>query len=77
MRVGFIQGVPHWQKSVRTSETPRRLFDIAGRIGYCTYAPDGRFVAVLEDEEEPEPEQIVVIPDFAEELKAKFREAGR
>jgi len=28
-------------------------------------------------EEEPQPDQIVVIPDFAEELKAKFREAGR
>ena len=35
-----------------------------------------RFVAVL-DEAELEPLQIVVIPDFAEELKAKMAEAGQ
>jgi hypothetical protein len=40
--------------------------------------PDGqRFVTTLREEEEPEPDQIVIIPDFASELEAKFRAAER
>jgi len=60
------------------SETPQMLFDHKGRIWDLDITPDGqRFLAAWNVEEEPEPEQIVVIPDFAEELKAKFREAGQ
>jgi len=73
MMVAAVHTVPTCR-----SETPRVLFDDAERmLGFYDIASDGRFLAVLDDAEEPEPEQIVVIPDFAEELKAKFREAGQ
>ena len=39
--------------------------------------PEGEpFVAILRKTEAREPDQIVVLPDFAEELKARFAEAG-
>ena len=34
-------------------------------------------MTTLADAEVPEPEQIVVIPNFADELKAKMAEAGQ
>ncbi len=46
----------------------------------CPYLPTPygqKCVMVQEAEEAPEPEQIVVIPDFGEELEAKFSEAER
>jgi len=71
MMVAAVQTEPTFR-----SEPPRVLFDDKGRIKSYAIAPDGmRFVAEWQEEEEPE--QIVVIPDFAEELKAKFREAGQ
>jgi Tol biopolymer transport system component len=71
MMVSAVQTEPTFH-----SEPPRVLFDDEGQIRSYAIAPDGtRFVAEWQDEEEPE--QIVVIPDFAEELRAKFREAGR
>jgi len=58
------------------AEPPQLLFESEHPLGLWDVMPDGqRFVAELEGEEQPELEQIVVIPDFAEELKAKFREA--
>ena len=69
--------------SVRTeptfrAEPPRLLFESEHPIVYWDVMPDGqRFVAVLRDEEESAPEQIVVIPDFASELEADLRAAQR
>ncbi len=34
-------------------------------------------MAILDDAKEPDPLQIVVIPDFAEELRPKMAEAGQ
>ena len=65
------------------AEPPSPLFQSEHPFGdaetsHWDVMPDGqRFVAVLMDEEEPEPEQIVVIPNFAEELKAKMAEVGQ
>ena len=54
------------------AEMPRALLEYEGSLR--DIAPDGkRFVGFVE--EESEPPQLVVIPDFAAELKAKFREA--
>ncbi len=48
------------------------------RLRHWDIAPDGqRVVVVLQDEERPDPEQIVVIPDFTGELRAKFLKAGQ
>ena len=85
----FFQGLDAKQvmvAAVRTeptfrAEPPTPLFKSEhpfGDAGDWDVMPDGqRFVAVLMDEEEPEPEQIVVIPNFADELKAKMAEAGQ
>ena len=63
------------------SQPPRVLFETrfgGDELGTYDVSADGqRFVAVQGDKEEPEPLQIVVIPDFAEELKAKMAEAGQ
>ena len=60
------------------AEPPRLLFEIGNPIFEFDIAPDGqRFIAILNDAEKPDPDQIVVIPDFAEELRAKFREADQ
>ena len=61
-------------------QSPRALFE--ARFGgkghpYDVTADGQRLVAILDDGEDPEPEQIVVIPDFAAELKAKMAEAGQ
>ena len=70
--------------SVRTQRTfqpgsPRVLFEgnyLRNRVGPPPYdiTPDGqRFVMVQEPEEvSPETRQIIYIPDFADELKAKM-----
>jgi Tol biopolymer transport system component len=62
---------------------PRPLFDdVFGldlpyvRANYDV-AADGRFVFVEKSPEDPAPRQIVLIPDFARELKEKLRAAGR
>ena len=63
------------------SQPPRVLFETRfgwDELGTYDVSADGqRFVAVQGDKEEPEPLQIVVIPGFAEELKAKMAEAGQ
>jgi hypothetical protein len=62
---------------------PRPLFDDAFRTGTLynranyDVAPDGRFIFVEEPPSAPGPRQLVLIPDFARELKDKFRRAGR
>ena len=53
------------------------LFEPEGRIIGYDIAPDGEHLVVVLDEEEPEPGLIVVIPNFADELKAKMAEAGQ
>jgi len=73
----MMVAVVHLEPTFR-AEPPSLLFETEYPIDSWDVMPDGqRFVAVLRDEEKPEPEQIVVIPDFAEELKARFREAER
>ena len=59
--------------------SPSRLFESEYPIPSLDLdvLPDGRFVAVVMDEEKPDLEQIVVIPNFADELKAKMAEAGQ
>lgn len=54
------------------------VFDLDARFRRANYdvAPDGRFVFVEQPPEAPAPRQIVLIPDFARELKQKLRAAG-
>jgi serine/threonine-protein kinase len=84
----FFQGLDERRMmvaAVRTeptfrAEAPSSLFESQHPITSYNWdvTPDGqRFVAVLGDEEEPEPAQIVVISDFAAELKQKIGGARR
>jgi serine/threonine-protein kinase len=62
---------------------PRPLFDdvydfrVAYIHGNYDIGPDGRFVFVEKPPEAPAPRQLVLIPDFARELKQKLRAARR
>lgn len=62
---------------------PKPLFDDSFGRGLSSsksydVSPDGqRFLMIERPEEAPAPNRIVVIPDFAEELEARFREAGQ
>jgi eukaryotic-like serine/threonine-protein kinase len=62
---------------------PRPLFDdtflLAIPYAPADYdvAPDGRFVFVEDPPESPVPRQLVLIPDFASELRARLRAASR
>jgi hypothetical protein len=62
------------------AEPPALLFESTLPIASYNWdiMLDGqRFVVVLSDEEEPEPEQIVIIPDFASELEQRVRAVRR
>jgi hypothetical protein len=61
---------------------PKPLFDDAfagwGESRNYDASPDGqRFLMIEQPDEVAAPNQIVVIPDFAAELRQKFRAAGR
>jgi hypothetical protein len=71
-----VEDSPQWRAG-----TPKPLFDdlYGGGSPWRTYdvSSDGQeFLVIEQPEEAPAPNRIVVIPDFAEELVAKFREAG-
>lgn len=55
------------------------VFDVSIAYNRANYdvAPDGRFVFVEKAPEAPAPRQIVLIPDFARELRQKLRASER
>jgi Tol biopolymer transport system component len=55
------------------------VFDVSIAYNRANYdvAPDGRFVFVEKPPEAPAPRQIVLIPDFARELRQKLRTSTR
>jgi serine/threonine-protein kinase len=62
---------------------PKALFDdvfavVGGSYDRANYdvAPDGRFVFIEKPPETPAPRQLVLIPDFAREMKKKLQAAG-
>jgi serine/threonine-protein kinase len=73
-----------WTASVRTSPTfaaepPRRLFDLSEELigGGWDPSPDGQYFAMVElDPFELRPLDIVVVPDFLEEMKARLSSAN-
>ncbi len=55
------------------------VFDVGNPYNRANYdvVPDGRFLFVERPPETPAPRQLVLIPDFARELKQRFRAVGR
>jgi hypothetical protein len=74
-----MMAVPVQTESTFRAGPPRLLFETEYPISYFDWdvTLDGqRFVAVLQDKEQTESNQIVVVPDFASELKQRVH-AGR
>jgi hypothetical protein len=66
------------QSTTFSAETPRKLFDIPEDIWSDDYdvSPDGeRFVMIERDPLELRPFDLVVIPNWAEEMKARLASA--
>jgi serine/threonine protein kinase/Tol biopolymer transport system component len=78
-----VMAVPVATRGRLSVGRPRPLFDdtFSGATNYVPalydVGPDGSFVFVEDPAESPAPRQLVLIPDFARELKEKLRAAGR
>jgi serine/threonine-protein kinase len=79
----FVSDRGLWAASVRTSPTfasdpPRKLFDLPEEIAArFDVSPDGQHFAMVElDPFELRPLDIVVVPDFVEEMKARLSAAN-
>jgi Tol biopolymer transport system component len=79
-----LMGVKVATQPALVTETPRALFDDVYhrdntlRPASFAMTPDGQRFLLIEQLQEPEtPRQIVIIPNFAEEVKEKLRAASR